>query len=628
MYRSAALLLVVLCATSLLAQPAPPPSLADESVHKSWDAFRQMVGKDWIAQWTKDGRHIVAFSGASTNLATRADLGVGGAAAVSGADVATLNDITSRKLDGVQQFVIQQQYRARPGAPPEPIENARVVVSVSRNAVYDVTINSVPDQVAPTAIRSRSSAVQTAKKLLDADLDRLTDEDGKKLRVRFPHIKVDEAEPTSDRTALISVGPKLFRVFRVKVRAFVTISSRPTNIVLREYAIDANSTAQDGSAVVQRKDLLHLGRHVQMRVFDPNPLTTLNECHLDAAANLDEAMTTFDVVVRDAVGGSLFPSGATVQICDIEGPPTAPPHVADAAMPQFVFDHGKPEFAAAMAYVHLDAMQTYVRDKLGFADLVMPVQVDVDGSDLDTSIHACYSDTPEGDGYLSFGHRPGAFLAEDGELVAHEYGHVLLFRTTAGRFEIARDASHPESEAGAISEGFADYWALSTFYEKTKASGHRIDCFGEWAKGGPCMRTASDKSFHDDFIDGANDHVNGEVWLSMLFDLFRAMHFDRDKANTIILLGHLNRADRGLAPTMAEIADGIVTADVQVFNGRHKEAACAVFMLHGLSSLPCCAEKTCGATFGPAITLPPPVPTRPRRLADHCVAPALVHGGH
>jgi len=203
-------------------------------------------------------------------------------------------------------------------------------------------------------------------------------------------------------------------------------------------------------------------------------------------------------------------------------------------------------------------MQTYVRDKLGFADLVMPVQVDVDGSDLDTSIHACYSDTPEGDGYLSFGHRPGAFLAEDGELVAHEYGHVLLFRTTAGRFEIARDASHPESEAGAISEGFADYWALSTFYEKTKASGHRIDCFGEWAKGGPCMRTASDKSFHDDFIDGANDHVNGEVWLSMLFDLFRAMHFDRDKANTIILLGHLNRADRGLAPTMAEIADGIV----------------------------------------------------------------------
>ena len=40
--------------------------------------------------------------------------------------------------------------------------------------------------------------------------------------------------------------------------------------------------------------------------------------------------------------------------------------------------------------------------------------------------------------------------AEDGEVILHEYGHAIHF---------SQNFSFASSEAGAISEGFGDYWA-------------------------------------------------------------------------------------------------------------------------------------------------------------------------
>jgi hypothetical protein len=52
---------------------------------------------------------------------------------------------------------------------------------------------------------------------------------------------------------------------------------------------------------------------------------------------------------------------------------------------------------------------------------------------------------------LRFG-KGGVDDAEDAEVILHEYGHAIHF---------AQNFSFASEEAGAISEGFGDYWAVT-----------------------------------------------------------------------------------------------------------------------------------------------------------------------
>ena len=52
---------------------------------------------------------------------------------------------------------------------------------------------------------------------------------------------------------------------------------------------------------------------------------------------------------------------------------------------------------------------------------------------------------------LRFG-KGGVDDAEDAEVILHEYGHAIHF---------AQNFSFASSQAGAISEGFGDYWAVT-----------------------------------------------------------------------------------------------------------------------------------------------------------------------
>ena len=174
-----------------------------------------------------------------------------------------------------------------------------------------------------------------------------------------------------------------------------------------------------------------------------------------------------------------------------------------------------------------------------------------------------FTDSPVGgNGLMGLGIKGAQYVAEDGTVIAHEYGHALLSMGTNGRFLIARSDQFPCSEAVPINEGFGDYWALSTFFKQTTDVGFDVDCYGEWAHGTDCTRHYTDKPSYTLFSDSADNHDNGQIWSGALYEIFMNIN-NRTVADYVILKGHYLRARVGPAPTMPSIAEGIVISATQ-----------------------------------------------------------------
>ena len=102
-----------------------------------------------------------------------------------------------------------------------------------------------------------------------------------------------------------------------------------------------------------------------------------------------------------------------------------------------------------MAYYWITAAQTYIQS-LGFGTSRRPVNmksqhVRINQWGLDNSFATTHKDE------LRFG-KGGVDDAEDAEVVLHEYGHAIHF---------SQGFVFGSEEAGAISEGFGDYWAVT-----------------------------------------------------------------------------------------------------------------------------------------------------------------------
>jgi Zn-dependent metalloprotease len=90
------------------------------------------------------------------------------------------------------------------------------------------------------------------------------------------------------------------------------------------------------------------------------------------------------------------------------------------------------------------------------------------------------------------------------------------------------------AQAGAIGEGFGDYWAV-TMSVPTSA-GFDIACVGDWdavsyTTAPHCLRRTDGPKTIDD-IDG-EVHDDGEIWSRALFDIHRGL--GRTKADKVIL---------------------------------------------------------------------------------------------
>ena len=139
----------------------------------------------------------------------------------------------------------------------------------------------------------------------------------------------------------------------------------------------------------------------------------------------------------------------------------------------FKYTRHQDEFEQVMAYYWITEAQKYIHS-LGFGESrrainnrPQPVRINQWGVD-----NSFATDHPKNE--LRFG-KGGVDDAEDAEVILHEYGHAIHF---------SQNFSFATEEAGAISEGFGDYWAVTVSDVVARSLGvankEPLPCVADW----------------------------------------------------------------------------------------------------------------------------------------------------
>ena len=338
----------------------------------------------------------------------------------------------------------------------------------------------------------------------------------------------------------------------------------------------------DTGALVRRVPLFFNAKAA--RVFDPNPVVTLNDPTLQDAN--DAASAVPESAYRTVQLPDTALHGPWVTIIDRQVPNVPP------AEGSLLFDRSADGFEDVNAYFHIDGSQRYLQS-LGYTGrrAIAPYAIETDAhaqNGLDNSLFLP-SSTTAGIGTLFFG-EGGTDDAEDADLVVHEYGHAILEWIAPGTF-----AGIFSSEARAFSEGFGDYWAFSAHHAQRVASGRDPFCFADWdarcglddpsqqcsyPPGADCLRrldstrTMANYEFGD---SSGVEHRNGQIISSALRELFLLL--GKHTTDTIVIESIFGAPP---LPTFAVMARRMLDADRLLYGGAHAAAICSVMSSRGI----------------------------------------------
>ena len=286
-------------------------------------------------------------------------------------------------------------------------------------------------------------------------------------------------------------------------------------------------------------------------VFAPNPvqdlgIQTLTDQKDSASAVPQEA---YRAVTLTELDGSGFLRGSWATIVSETGNPAYSPTNT------FLYDRHQDEFEQVMAYYWITEAQKYIQS-LGFRTggplrpvNERPQRLRINQWGVDNSFATDKQDE------IRLG-KGGVDDAEDGEVILHEYGHAIHF---AQGFQFSTE------EAGAISEGFGDYWAVTVSEVVRQQLGLSASpdpaCVADWdatsydPTAPHCLRRLdSDLTYPDDLRGEV--HADGRIWSHALWDIRAAI--GNVKADTAILEGQFD-FDGGTMPALAE--DIVAAAD-------------------------------------------------------------------
>ena len=321
-----------------------------------------------------------------------------------------------------------------------------------------------------------------------------------------------------------------------------------------EYIIDANT-----GEPLQQRNLLRFadGRG---RVFNPNPVVALKDFTLmdqdDSAGAVPEAAYT-DVILPQ-LDGSGFLDGPYVST-------RLTPNRANEPTLEFNYLRDDPRFEEVMAYYHVDAVGRYLKG-LGF-DFV---------SDWQISANVHFGMTRAGfydpsDGSINFGDA-GVDVAEDAEVIIHEYGHAILDRQVP---------DFNKGEGGAIHEGFSDFLAASFF--SAVSDGFSDSIVFEWAgSDDPEVATRSvnsNKRYPQDIV--GQPHADGQIWSAALWEIFEVL--GRDASIRLVIESHFF-----LSPDaeLVDAASAIFMADQELNGGVNFEFILGIMENRGFFTPP------------------------------------------
>ena len=274
-------------------------------------------------------------------------------------------DLSQLKFDKVKENILGNQVLYQQYYEGKPISGAWVRVDIDNEGrVFNIQSDLVPEPVIEKTRKAEAKlSAKTGPQQLSADeakqraLEAAAPPDGALAEVLlcelvyYPHNGV----PTLAWKAVVKVG------------ASKAAGSRPAEWKLY---LDAS----DG-AILEKRDLLRFVNG-KGRVFDPNPVVTLNNTSLEDTTPIPD--TAYREVVLLDLKGTGF----------IEGPfanTSTTPNRVKRADHDFRFKRGDRAFKEAMVYFHIDRVQRHIQ-ALGFNNVLnRSIPVHIDGRDDDNS---------------------------------------------------------------------------------------------------------------------------------------------------------------------------------------------------------------------------------------------------
>ena len=161
-------------------------------------------------------------------------------------------------------------------------------------------------------------------------------------------------------------------------------------------------------------------------------------------------------------------------------------------------------------------------------------------------------------------------------LFLHEYGHAI------------HDGSgfvFGSEEAGAISEGFGDYWAVTVSDVVARKLGvperEPLPCVMDWDATSytstvpHCLRRIDTNLHYPEDLDG-EVHDDGRIWSRALWDIRQSL--GNTRADTIILKGQIDFP----GTTMTDLATRTVAAAKSVYGNSAASKVTAAFEARGI----------------------------------------------
>ena len=262
------------------------------------------------------------------------------------------------------------------------------------------------------------------------------------------------------------------------------------------------------------------------QVFLPNPVQSLGDESLTDQKDSDAAVPPagYHSVVLTHLDGSGFLRGDYANVYSSTG------NLAFSPTNAFAYTRHQDEFEQVMAYYWITEAQLYIHS-LGFGSSLRPINdrpqaVRINQLGYDNSFA---TDHPKNE--LRFG-KGGVDDAEDAEVILHEYGHAIH---EGSGFVFATE------EAGAISEGFGDYWAADV--SQLVAPTPDPACVADWDSTSytstvpHCLRRVDSPRHYPEDLNGEVHH-DGTIWSRALWDMHNAL--GNVIADTIILQGQID----------------------------------------------------------------------------------------
>jgi hypothetical protein len=306
------------------------------------------------------------------------------------------------------------------------------------------------------------------------------------------------------------------------------------------------------------------------RVFVPNPVQSLGDESLTDQKDSDSAVpaAAYYGVTLTNLDGSGFLRGDWANVVSETGNPAYSPTNT------FNYTRSQDEFEQVMAYFWITEAQKYIQS-LGFGTKYPPVNkesqaVRINQWGQDNSFE---TDHPKDE--LRFG-KGGVDDAEDAEVILHEYGHAI------------HDGSgfvFGSEEAGAISEGFGDYWAVDFSDVVAKRMGvperEPLPCVMDWdatfytSTVPHCLRRLDTNLHYPSDLDG-EVHDDGRIWSQALWDIHETVK--NPMADTIILKGQIGF----MGKTMTDLANSTISTAQSLYGSSVAAKVRAAFHARGI----------------------------------------------